>query len=140
MLDRRLQADFSNSSSCAHRPCGASWDAKAADECLIGLVQAVVAEMLTVTLDDMRAPSRGKARVAFARQLAMYLCHVTLSFDQGRLAGAFGRDRTTVSHGVRRIEDRREDPVLDQVLETLEAVFKNRRDAWVPLDCSCAQE
>lgn len=166
MLDQRLQAGFSHTLSspippsissagqactlCVGKacdrctspcgPCAGGPEFQASEDGLITLVQAVIAEMLRVTLDEMKAPSRGKARVAFARQLAMYVCHVMLSFDQGRLAGAFCRDRTTVSHGVRRIEARRDHPLLDDVLETLEEIFRDKRKDMRCAGCSCPPE
>ena len=63
--------------------------------------------------------SRGEARIAFARQVAMYLAHVACGLtmtDAGRL---FGRDRTTVAHACITVEDRRDDPLFDRALDHL---------------------
>nr|WP_184257966.1 helix-turn-helix domain-containing protein [Rhodopseudomonas rhenobacensis] len=68
----------------------------------------------------LTAARRGSPRVALARQVAMYLSHVgfALSFETvGRL---FGRDRTTVAHACRVVEDSRDDVWMDCRLATLE--------------------
>lgn len=56
-------------------------------------------------------------------QLAMYLAHVTLSVPQGRVAAAFGKDRTTVGYSCRVIEERRDDPLFDMTVAMLERVI-----------------
>jgi chromosomal replication initiation ATPase DnaA len=69
---------------------------------------------------------RGRpANVARARQLAMYLLHVSLRrtmHDTGRM---LGRDRTTAKHACARIEERREDPRFDAQVCRLEALIGN---------------
>ncbi len=66
------------------------------------------------------AANQRKAPVAFARQLAMYLCHVVGDMSLRDVAAGFGRDRTTVSHACHAIEDRRECPIFDRQVEHLE--------------------
>lgn len=75
----------------------------------------------------LTGPSRDKADVAFARQVAMYLMHVSLSrtlVDTGRF---FNRDRTTVAHACALVEDRREDAGLDAELDALDALLSTGR-------------
>lgn len=60
-------------------------------------------------------------RVAFARQVAMYLASVGFGMSLGRVARAFGRDRSTVRHACRMMEERRENPSFDRWMEALEA-------------------
>lgn len=67
--------------------------------------------------------TRGEAHVAAARHLAIYLAHVALGHDLSRLSSAFGRDRATVRHALRRIEDWRDDPGFDRSLSELEAIL-----------------
>ena len=77
--------------------------------------------MFDVGRDDLRAATRGRCQIAFARQTGMYLARVALGmtlFDAGHL---FGRDRTTASHACRLIEDLRDDPSLDALLQAMEA-------------------
>ena len=69
-------------------------------------------------------PTRGRSRVAFARQVAMYLAHITFGLTLTSVGRAFGRDRTTVSHACALVEDARDDPEIDRTLEVLEAIVK----------------
>jgi chromosomal replication initiation ATPase DnaA len=71
-------------------------------------------------LDDARGPSH----VAFARQVAMYLCHVAFEFSLARIAFAFGRDRSTVAHACHAIEDRREAEAFDLWVDSLETILR----------------
>ncbi|MEM8988607.1 MAG: helix-turn-helix domain-containing protein [Pseudomonadota bacterium] len=90
-----------------------------------GLVQSLVSMAFGVTLEELQAPSRSKAHIAFARQCAMYLCHVTLGMSLSEIAMAFRRDRTTVSHACHLVEDARDDEDLDARLSCLEASVNN---------------
>ena len=69
-------------------------------------------------------PSRGSADAAFARQMAMYLCHVGFGMSLARVALAFGRDRSTVGHACHLVEDRRDEPAFDQLLCALEQAVR----------------
>lgn len=66
------------------------------------------------------AAVKRSAAVVFARQLAMYLCHVVGDMSLSVVAAEFGRDRSTVSHACHAIEDRRECPIFDRQIEHLE--------------------
>lgn len=73
---------------------------------------------------DVRAivsTGRGSPPAAFARQVAMYLAHVGFALSFERIGRQFGRDRTTVSHACRVIEDRRDDDAFDRLMSGLEA-------------------
>jgi len=85
------------------------------------LVQMAVAEVTGVALTELCANRRGDPRTAFARQMAMYLCHLSFAMSLTQIGQSFGRDRTTVSHAIHRIEDLREDRELDRILYWLEA-------------------
>ena len=91
------------------------------DEWLCRSVSEIVAAAFGVTADELQAPRRGTAPVAFARQAAMYLAHVVFGLNMKRLGRSFGRDRTTARHACRTIEDMRDDPVIDRTLSVLEA-------------------
>lgn len=69
------------------------------------------------------AASRGEAPVASARQLAVYLAHVVLGHDLTRLSQVFRRDRATLRHALRRVEDDRDDPEFDRRVARLEAIL-----------------
>lgn len=78
----------------------------------------------SVSVDELQASTRRKAPVALARQVAMYLVHVTLSMNLTRVGRAFGRDRSTASHACQHIEELRDDPQFDRLLECLEHTLK----------------
>lgn len=88
-----------------------------ADDRLLGIVAASFA----LPPADLMSPSRCSARAAFARQVAMYLAHVSFGANFSAIGRAFGRDRTTAAHAVRVIEERRDDPCIDALLERLES-------------------
>lgn len=68
--------------------------------------------------------ARGSAEVAFARQVAMYLCHIAFELSLARVAVAFGRDRSTVAHACHMIEDRRENDTFDAWIGALEIMLR----------------
>ena len=86
------------------------------------LLQVATAAAFGVPVAELRARSRRSAEVAFARQSAMYLAHVVLGLTYDAVGLAFNRDRTTAAHACRMVEDRRDDPVIDRMLQMLEAV------------------
>lgn len=88
------------------------------------LLEQTVARVFDVELDLMRLPNRGRARVAIARQVAMYLAHVTFGLSLTEAGDLFGRDRTTASHACQVVEERREDPEFDRALDLLENVAR----------------
>jgi chromosomal replication initiation ATPase DnaA len=51
----------------------------------------------------------------------MYLARVALGMTLANAGLLFGRDRTTASHACRVIEDRRDDPRFDALLQKMEA-------------------
>ena len=84
------------------------------------LVESIVAAAFGVIPDAMRTASRGRARVAFARQVAMYLAHTRLGLSYAEAGEYYRRDRTTAAHACRRVEDLREDLQVDTLLDCLE--------------------
>ena len=66
------------------------------------------------------APTRGPARVALARQVAIYLLRTRLHMSYEEAGACFARDRTTAAHACYRIEERREDPGFDTLIDCLE--------------------
>ena len=83
-------------------------------------IEALVASAIAIRPEAMRAPRRGVARAAFARQVAIYLNQTRLGLSYTDAASCFGRDRTTAAHACRTVEDRREDPRIDALVEVLE--------------------
>ena len=90
-------------------------------------IESLVGSAFSVPMHDLRAPSRGLATTAFARQVAMYLAHVELGLSKSIVGAHFGRDRTTVAHACGRVEDRRDDPVVDTALFCLTAAIAQRQ-------------
>ncbi len=81
---------------------------------------AVVAQVFALPPSDLMRATRGRAGVALARQIAMYLAHVVGGQSLTEIGMHFRRDRTTVAHACRLIEARRDDPGFDRVVELLE--------------------
>jgi len=95
-------------------------------------IEQAVIQVFGVEPGDLRRVSRGRARVALARQVAMYLAHVACGLtltDTGRL---FGRDRTTVAHACGVVEDRRDDPLFDRALDLLEWAVPSLTSRSIP--------
>jgi chromosomal replication initiation ATPase DnaA len=88
------------------------------------LVEALVASAFAIPPRDLRMRTRGEAAVAFARQTAMYLAHVSLGLSLSEVGRAFGRDRTTAAHACRVVEERRDDPRIDALLTRLESAWE----------------
>jgi len=80
----------------------------------------MVAQWRRVSLTEMLGRDRGEADVAQARQIAMYLMHVSYGRHYAEVGRFFGRDRTTVSHACALVEELREDTAIDRQLDALE--------------------
>jgi chromosomal replication initiation ATPase DnaA len=92
------------------------------------LAQQAVAYAFGERVEEIAAPTRRNRSAARARQAAMYLAHVAWGMSLGRVASAFGRDRSTVAHACRIIEDQREDDDFDDHLEALEEFLRAAPD------------
>lgn len=126
-----MTAYRSEAAACA-RPLAVGGDLFLQAVAPVAQDRAIIAGRFVATLvgwatgiDDARllAQGRGPGDTARARQIAMYLLHTSLSASYGEVARAFGRDRTTVSHACRLIEDMRDDPRHDALLCRLETVL-----------------
>lgn len=91
---------------------------------LCRMVSACVAFDFGLDAADLEARLRGSQRVAFARQIAMYLAHVGFGLTFDSVGRAFGRDRTTVAHACRVVEDGRDDIWFDCRVATLELICR----------------
>lgn len=89
------------------------------DEDRAYLAGALVAYALGLKLEAVLSVERGNPVHARARHIAMYLTHTGCGMSLARVARAFGRDRSTVSHACRIIEDYREDADFDTWIEQL---------------------
>lgn len=88
------------------------------------MATALVAATTGVDVDVMLGRRRSAAPVAAARQLAMYLAHVALGLTQTEVAQAFQRDRTTVAHACRRVEDLRDERDFDRQVARMEECLR----------------
>jgi chromosomal replication initiation ATPase DnaA len=88
------------------------------------LVTACVAFDFGLDAAALEAVLRGSQRIAFARQIAMYLAHVGFGLSFETIGRAFGRDRTTVAHACRVVEDGRDDIWFDCRVATLEMICR----------------
>jgi chromosomal replication initiation ATPase DnaA len=71
---------------------------------------------------ELRSMHRCSQETARIRQIAMYLCSVTLGLNQTAIGRAFCRDRTTVRHAIQLIEMLRDDMHFDRIMDQAEDV------------------
>jgi chromosomal replication initiation ATPase DnaA len=88
-------------------------------------VLSLVASVYDVPVAELAQSTRQGPKVAAARQVAIYLAHTVLKLSFTDLAALFGRSRSTALHAVRRVEERREDPRVDQTLTWLESLLRS---------------
>jgi chromosomal replication initiation ATPase DnaA len=88
------------------------------------LISSVVSLVFSINEQQLFHTNRGKADIAFARQVAMYLAHIVCGFSLTEVGKHFGRDRTTVSYACSLIEDNRENPELDFLLDLMEQTIR----------------
>jgi DnaA-like protein len=94
------------------------------DQFIREMLEQAVSRVFMVASAELWSETRGCPRVAFARQVAMYLAHVAWGLTLTEVGHVFSRDRTTVAHACGLVEDLRDDPVLDHSLELLEGVLR----------------
>lgn len=93
------------------------------------MVMQVVAVRLNTPVETA-TPGRRLAPAALrARRVSMYLAHVALGWQLERVGHAFGVNRQTASVACRRIEDARDEPNLDDLLDQLEEMIRTICDA-----------
>ena len=92
-------------------------------------IQRAVCNHFRLSNSDLLSKDRHKS-VAFARQVAMYLCRQRLKCSFPELGRAFGnRDHTTVMSAVRRVEAlRQRDPQVNAHLEAIEQRLASSED------------
>lgn len=111
-------SDSGNHAGPARQSCDDALDAK------VRSIYFAVSMVYSIERGILDHPTRGRSRVAFARQVAMYLAHISFGLTLTTVGRAFGRDRTTVAHACALVEDARDDPEIDRTLELLEAIVK----------------
>ena len=96
------------------------------------LIEQQVACVFGIQSLDLQRSSRGRKPIALARQVAMYLARVVGGLKLADISRVFGRDRSTVRHACSVIEDLRDDPTFDLLLDHLEAIIKRLRIMTTP--------
>ena len=104
------------------------------------LCERTVSLALDVPLQQLRAKTRLSPDIAFARQIAMYLAHTIFGLDYTDVGLHFRRDRTTVSHACRLVEDRREEMTIDVMLEQLSALLEEAKNAVSAAQTDCLRD
>ena len=66
---------------------------------------------------------RGQATVAHARQIAMYLSHTSFGLSLNQVGDLFGRDKSTVGHAVKQVEDLRDSDEFENWISELETTL-----------------
>jgi chromosomal replication initiation ATPase DnaA len=104
------------------------------------MLEQTVAQVFMVASADLWSGTRGGARTAFARQVAMYLAHVACGLTLTEVGSLFARDRTTVRHACGLVEDLRDDKAFDRSLDLLEGVLRILSPRTAPFPCSAHLE
>ena len=104
----------------------------------LALVDELVARTFRMPRSALHAATRCRKTVAFARQVAMYLGHVCLSYPLKDIADHYCRDRTTVAYACRVVEDRREEEETELLLNSLESALETMM-LLTPLTCTRQQ-
>jgi chromosomal replication initiation ATPase DnaA len=87
-------------------------------------VQDIISACFAISGRDLRDAGRSRAEIARARQIGMYLAHVTIGLQMQEVGDGFQRDRSTVAHACHLIEDLRDDPDFEDVLQMIEQIIK----------------
>lgn len=88
------------------------------------VIERIVEQVFGIPREELAGVSRGRARVAFARQIGMYVTHVVCGLTLTEVGRAFARDRTTVAHACGIVEDQRDDPHFDHTIERVEQIVR----------------
>ncbi len=82
-------------------------------------IELAVTHVFGVAHGAITQDARGASRVSLARQVAMYLAHVSCGLSLTEVGRMFDRDRTTVAHGCLKVEMRRDTAQFDKALDLL---------------------
>lgn len=97
-------------------------------------VRLLTAEYLFVGADRIGFRRERRRIACHIRQIAMYVCHVTLRMTMTAIGDGFGRDRSTVAHACAVVEDRRDNRDFDEFVAAVERValiaFGDRCEAF----------
>ena len=88
------------------------------------VIEGTVAGVFGIDVELLRQPTRGRANIALARQVAMYIAHVGCGLSLTEVGAVFERDRTTVAHACAIVEQRRDDDHFDAAIHLLDLVIR----------------
>lgn len=106
-------------------PEGSQRFTKSDDERAMAVCEGMIdiaAALFDIPSKELRRPGRATREIVRIRQIAMYVSHVALAISQGEVGRGFGRDRTTVLHACRIVEDMRDDREFDSIVAVTERV------------------
>ena len=90
------------------------------------IAEGYVARCYCIKPAEFYLSTRGRAHVAEARHLIMYLAHVEIGMSHADIASRYHRDRSTVAYACRMVEDRRDDPGFDVMVSEIECLISLR--------------
>ncbi len=107
---------------------------KPGDRLLATFVNQMVASAFELTSERLLRVDRGSASANRARQISIYLMHTVLSFPLVKIARVYKKDRTTIGHACRVIEDLRDNPAFDDKIIELEEIVQTalRLASYIP--------
>jgi hypothetical protein len=100
-----------------------------ADRIRAGLALQLVAAATGVTIERMTASVRLRGPACRARWLALYTAYVTFGWPLDRVAHAFGLNRATAAAACRWVEDARDHPTVNALMERLELCVSHLLEA-----------
>ncbi len=103
------------------------WNAFKSYKCC-SLTVIFVAEQFEVPIKKLMIKSRSLANEAQVRQIAIYLAHTIFSVSYREVGLYFDRDRTTVAHACKTVEDLRDNKEFDCRLSKIEKLLSEAAD------------
>lgn len=91
---------------------------------LVRDIQKVVAISHNCSVPEL-IKKRPIVRLQSAKMMVTYIAHVECEITMGRIAKIINMDRTTMRHHVERIEDMRECPDTDDLIDRIVQVVQN---------------
>ena len=102
------------------------------------LVLAYISQCHHVAPKYVLGPSRGSRYLSMARQIMFFLLHVCFGMSYTHIGRLSLRDRTSVAHGVSRVEDYRDDEKMNRALHYAELSLTSIFEAsWNAADDTC---
>ncbi len=83
---------------------------------VLSLIGHFTSQVHATPADYLTGPSRGSRHLSRARQKMQYLAHVGFGLSFTQIGATMQRDRTSVAHACRQVEDLRDCPATDKAL------------------------